>query len=195
MLAGADVVSIVGRNDSSLTVNVDGGAGSDTIVLPGTAGNDTYAVTPGASSDAGAIAVRLSTAGVAFGTPINFTTTEGISIDGGGGAGIDTLSLNGTGANNAFTLTGTAALAGTAKVDAGPNISFANIGSGGSDINLNGLGGDDTFAVTTVASWGIDDVNIDGESAFRQRQRCPHSRQHQRHRQLYAGVGEWAPCP
>ena len=35
-LGGDDVISVIGRNDGSLTVNVDGGAGNDSLVLPGT---------------------------------------------------------------------------------------------------------------------------------------------------------------
>ena len=47
-------------------------------------------------------------------TTINFVNTEAINIDGGGGTGADTLTMVGTGANNAFTLNGTGPVADTA---------------------------------------------------------------------------------
>ena len=116
--SGDDVLNFTGRSNAAstlapTTVNVDGGnpGASDSINLTGTAGlSDTYVVTPGASSDSGTIAVTLNASPT---STINFTTTEAIAIDGGGGIGSDTLTLNGTGANNAFVLSGTGSLAGS----------------------------------------------------------------------------------
>ena len=170
---GEDVFNVTGQptsptaNSASavtpFVLNVDGGNpdASDTIHLTGTNnGDDVYDIWAGASSHDGEIEVLLATATTP--TTINFTNTEAIDIDGGGGTGSDTVSLYGNGDDNIFTLSGTGVLAGDAKVDAGPVVSFAALGSDSSDLNLDGQGGDDSFAVNHYADWGLDEVTLDG---------------------------------
>ena len=65
---------------------------------------------------------RLSTALAAPRTTINYNGVRGIGIDGGGGVAGDTVTVNGTGANNAFTVAATAAQTGSVQVDGGPAI-------------------------------------------------------------------------
>jgi len=184
---GDDVVRVVGQpatptaNSASavtpLTLNIDGGNpdASDTIGLDvttaGTTGNDSYTISPGASSDAGEILQSLDGAPT---TTINFVNTEAIDISSigvhanSGDGGTDSLTLNGGGSADVFTLTGTVTGdSGTARVNDGPNITFDDIGplaASGSSISLNGLEGDDTFNVAHVASWEIAAVNVDGGS-------------------------------
>ena len=164
-LGGSDTFDLV-PSASGTILNIDGGnptnnpLASDVIVIPATAGvADLFTLTPGATADAGAIASTIN------GTPraaVSFKNVEGVNLELGGGAAADVLTMQGTGGNNAFTLVGTGASSGTARVDAGPLLTFTGLGSAGSDINLVGLGGDDLFSVTHFANWQVDDVNIDG---------------------------------
>jgi len=166
LLGGDDTIAVTGRDDASVTINVDAGAGNDTLSAVGVAaGADTFRLTPGASSDAGVLTARLASASAD--TAVNFTATERIFISGNGGAAADHLVLDGTGADDVFTLTGIATVNGTARVNAGPEVVFTNFGSAGlSDITLNGLGGDDQFVITHTSNWQIDDVTINaGPSA------------------------------
>ncbi len=170
---GDDTFIFTGKDNTQntlapTTVNVDLGnpSASDTLILTGTnSADDAYAITPGANSQAGTAVVTLA---VSPASTVNYSNTEAITINGGGGTGQDVITLNGTGAANAFTLTATASLAaGSARVDAGPMISFSNLGVGAgptntSDIVLNGHGGADAFAVHYATGWLIDDVTIDG---------------------------------
>jgi Ca2+-binding RTX toxin-like protein len=164
-LGGSDTFDLL-PGASGTILNIDGGnptnnpLASDIIVIQGTAGFvDLFTVTPGATADAGAIASTIN------GTPraaVSFKNLEGVNLNLGGGAAADVLTMQGTGANNAFTLVATAADSGTARVDAGPLVTFTGLGTAGSDINLVGLGGDDQFSVTHLANWQVEDVNIDG---------------------------------
>ena len=190
-LGGSDFVNLIaGKNDGSVTLNVAGGGPTgpggaidvDIVRVAGTTGADTFTVNPGATVDSGRIAVLTSTAKAAVGgatTIVNFTGTEIVNVSGGSG-GADTLSLTGTGAADTFTV-GNVFLptppfpagtidntGGLAKVNAGPTISFFNLGVG-STLNLNfdpalggGSAGDDTFEVTQAPNWNVTTVNIDG---------------------------------
>ncbi len=159
------VLNLVGAGGAAagalpLELTLNGGPpnASDTLSIVGNAAlPDIFTITPGADSQSGTAEIG----GTDVGTT-SFTGIEDITLDGGGGVGTDVVILNGTGADNAFTLAGTAALAGAARVDAGPNITFTALGSLSSDITLNGLGGSDTFAVAHFADWQIDDVNVNG---------------------------------
>ena len=159
LLEGNDTLTVTGKNDGSLTVDVDGGlpTGSDTLVLLGTAGSDAFTVTPGATSDSGL--ATAETSGATAATVINFQGMEHILVD--GGVGSDSLTVNGTSRPDTFTLTGTCLGAGLLEVSGAPSIAFDHFGSG-SSIALNGGAGDDTFSVTPLAtSWGVD-VNVYG---------------------------------
>ncbi len=157
---GAGSLPLVNGVPINVTVNAaEPHAGSgDTLVVVGNADlNDDFAVTPGANPQAG----TASIGGTDTGT-VSFTGVETITLDGGTGAGTDTVTLNGTGAPNSFTLTGTAPLAGDATVDANPTIHFANLGTAGSSVILNGFGGSDEFSVTPIANWGLANVTVNG---------------------------------
>ncbi len=166
MLGGSDQFELAsGRTDGSLTVNVDGGApagpGSpsttDNILIDGTTDSDTFQVSPGATSDAGRISTQLF--GATAPTVLNFTTTENVQIDGGGGASPDSVSLDGTGSNNAF-----AVAAGSAQVDSHSPVRLSNLGAD-STLNLNGLGGTNSFSVDQATGASFANVNINGGPA------------------------------
>lgn len=170
-LGGSDFISIIGRDDGSVTINVDGGAPSgvggpldvDTVELVGVANaDDAFLLVAGLTADSGRAEVVRD--GAVAATLVNFTRIERVNTDGGGGTGTDVLTVNGTAGNDVFTLTGTAPLAGNISTSFGPQIDFFSFGTTSSDINLNGLAGDDAFIVNHVANWQIGNVNIDGGS-------------------------------
>ncbi|MAE61950.1 MAG: hypothetical protein CMJ49_11415, partial [Planctomycetaceae bacterium] len=166
---GDDTVTVTGRATAGnaiapTTLNIDSGnpSASDTINFTGTNNaGDTYAITPGASSDAGTAIVTLAGSPA---TTVNYTNTETLNVDGGGGTGTDLLTVNGTGGDDAISLTGTAALAGTARVNAGPAINFSNLGSDNNSVTLAAGLGSDTIVVAHTDDWQIDNVDIDGGS-------------------------------
>ncbi|MGE0755391.1 MAG: beta strand repeat-containing protein, partial [Pirellulaceae bacterium] len=166
---GDDVFNVTPRADAGsplapTTMNLDAGhpSASDVINVAGTANaDDSYANTAGAAPGAGSLVVTLAASPT---TIINYSATETIAIQGGGGTGQDTLTLNGTGGPDAFTLTGTGAGAGTTRTNAGPTITFAGFGSTSSDLELNGQGGDDSFAITQVSNWAMDQIRVNGGS-------------------------------
>ncbi|HEU5432054.1 MAG TPA: hypothetical protein VFU81_10335, partial [Thermomicrobiales bacterium] len=164
MLGGSDFFNLIsGRNDGSLTVNVDGGAPSgpgnflntDGVQVTGTAGSDSFSVSPGASSDAGRITAQL--AGATAPTVLNFTTMENVAISGGGAP--DSVTLDGTGSNDSFALAN-----GTAQVNSGAPILLSGFGLG-SSLNLNGLGGANSFAIDQATGAAFANVNINGGPA------------------------------
>ncbi|MDX1926571.1 MAG: dockerin type I domain-containing protein [Pirellulaceae bacterium] len=164
-LGGSDIFNLL-PSASGTILNIDGGnptnnpLASDIIEILATSNvADQFTVTAGATADSGAIASTIN------GTPraaVSFTNLEGITINMGEGAAADALTMQGTGASNAFTVVATGISSGTARVDAGPLVTFNGLGSAGTDLSLVGLGGDDQFSVTHLADWLVDDVNIDG---------------------------------
>ena len=119
---GDDTITVTGRpttppaNSTAevapLTLNVNGGnpSASDTIEFTGTADqNDSYENSPGALSGSGTAVVTLYDSPA---TTVNYSNTEAINIDGGGGTGEDVITLNGTVGNDVVTLTATGAVAG-----------------------------------------------------------------------------------
>jgi len=170
-LAGDDVFDVVGRDDGSLTVNVDGGLpdGSDTLRFDVTTGNDSYTVTPGASNHDGVVLAGLD--GTATPTTVNFTNIEAIDIDqlnlhtNSGDDGNDAVTLNGTGGDDVFSLAAFDNDEGRAQVNGGPTIRFnelvGNFGAGTGVLTINGFGGDDVLAAdhgAAVAGWQFTSV-------------------------------------
>ncbi|HUG70264.1 MAG TPA: CHRD domain-containing protein, partial [Pirellulaceae bacterium] len=151
---GVDTVTFTGRSDltnalAPLNFNLDSGnpAASDVLNLTGTAGfDDLYVITTGAVPNAGTAVVTLNASPA---TTINFTNTEIVAIDGGGGAGSDALTVNATGGDNSFTVTGVPG-AGSVQVDSSPTITQANFGATDTTLTLNGQGGHDSVAVSTT---------------------------------------------
>ncbi len=175
MGAGSDFFELkAGRNDGSLTLNVNGGAPAgpgnvfttDTVEVDGSAaGGDSFQVDPGASNDAGRISTKLSTANLnSPPTVVNFTGTENVQIVGQSGAGDDTVVLDGTGGNDVFTTTNAGVSGiGTAQVNSGPAIGFQHLGTGANTtLVLNGLGGNDTFNLTQSGFGPIPNVTVNG---------------------------------
>jgi Ca2+-binding RTX toxin-like protein len=154
--AGADAIDLT---PVGVGLSVDGGAGADTVTARGRAGlGDAFQVSAGTDAASGRVTL---TGGP--GLSAEFAAVEGLVLDGGGGAGADSLALTGTGGSDAFTVLAAAGQpAGTATVNVGPAITFQNFGSAGSSLALSGLGGDDSFGFVQAANWGIGTVNVDG---------------------------------
>jgi hypothetical protein len=149
---------------SQFAVDLGSASLGDTLNFTGTANSDSFTITPGAGDGSGTAVVALDSSPV---TTVAYVNTESISIQGGGGAAADTLKLNGTGGDNAFTLAATpGAPAGTARVDGGPTIHFADLGVSStanvSDIVLEGGGGSDSFAINYAGGWQVDDITVAG---------------------------------
>jgi len=165
--AGDDtfILNLVGAGGAAagtlpIPVTLNGGPplGNDTVTIIGNANaGDIFTITPGADSQSGLAAIS----GTDTGTVV-FGGIEAITLDGGGGTGTDVMTLQGTPVANIFTLNGTGNLAGTARVDAGPLVTFSAFGTTSSAINLNGLEGDDTFNLTLGANFGFGAVNVTG---------------------------------
>jgi hypothetical protein len=168
MGGGSDIFELKsGRTDGSLGLNVGGGPGvHETIQVDGSAtSGDAFTVSAGATSDAGTLTALLS--GATAPSVLNFTGTKNVNFVGGGGAGSDSLTLDGTGGNDVFTATpgGVGATKGTAQVNSGPAVSLTGLGSGaGTALTLNGGGGSDTFSLTQAAAANgpIPSVNVNG---------------------------------
>ena len=168
---GSDTLQATGTstaaaNNAPTTLDYDGGnpTASDTLLLTGTANaDDSYAITPGVDSESGTAVVTLAASPA---TTISYSGIEHIAINGGGGTGNDSITLNGTGANDVFTATagGVGGTTGTAQVDAGPAITFTALGSSaGTSLTLNqGGGGSDVFALTQAAAGNIPTVTVNG---------------------------------
>jgi hypothetical protein len=157
-MGGDDSVSVIGRTDGSLLVNV---IDSETIVLPGHAGgSDYFELLPGAREQAGVAHIeRARTTGP---TTVTYVGTTLVNIDnGGGGTAGDEISVVGTGVANHLAVIGVDPIYGYVSVDAYPAVGFTNLGTD-SRIVLSGLAGDDLFSVAPVANWKIGSVFIDG---------------------------------
>ena len=137
LLDGSDVISLIGRNDGSLTVDIDGGSDSfaDGIVIPGVAGaSDRLDYVAGSSSyEASLLALR---SGAATFTRVNLANVDNVDFDGAGGAGTDLLQVFGTPGVDSFDVTPTSAIAGRIAVGSFPAIAYANLGTATSAINL-----------------------------------------------------------
>ncbi|HWB14429.1 MAG TPA: DUF4214 domain-containing protein [Pirellulales bacterium] len=157
--AGNDTYSFTATGGPA-SVTVVGGSGTNALVLPGAAGNDSYTIGAGSDSSSGTASYILP-AGAS--PSIAFSGLKNIGVAGDGGAGSDSLTLNGTGGNDTFNLKGTATSAGTVQVNGGPLVTFLSLGTGaGTTINLNGAGGADTFNVTQPGSWRVASVTVTG---------------------------------
>ncbi len=163
MLGGSDVVEVIGRNDGSMSVQVDNG---ETITLPGTANaNDSFYLDSGVQTDEGEIRVRL--AGASATTSIRYDGTTTISVLGGGGAGTDSVAVAGTDGNDVFTLAAPPlAFAGNLHTSFGPYVVIRELGSTDSTLGLLGDGGDDAFSIEPLAGvivnvWGGDPTASD----------------------------------
>jgi hypothetical protein len=113
---------------------------------------------------------------------VNYSNTEHLRLHGGGGTAQDTITINGTGGPNAFTATLDATvIAGldldgnaandrhdfSVQVDGGTAIHGYELGQNAgptnvSDLQLRGLGGDDTFAVSHFTGAVLDQIVLDG---------------------------------
>ena len=128
-LGGLDSVTVVGRNDGSVTINVTGGDSvSDTVFVPGVTGaSDLFQVANGTGGTTNVFATR---AGALKFTAINLKKIGHLDINGGGGSGNDLVEVFGTPGNDAFTVTPADALDGTVALAGYPFIGYAALGSG-----------------------------------------------------------------
>ncbi|MFA6133529.1 MAG: LEPR-XLL domain-containing protein, partial [Phycisphaerae bacterium] len=91
------------------------------------------------------------------------TDIEAIALDAGGGAFSDTLTINGSGADNAISLAGTGATSASAQVDSGPALTITNLGTvGGSTFTINANGGDDVIQVTPGTLGAAQGITVNG---------------------------------
>ncbi len=155
-LDGDDTVSVVGRDNGSVAVNV---LGAETLVIPGTAdAADDVAVLPGTSADMGSLAVQR--AGASAATSVQFDGTHLIVLDGGGGTGTDTVLVQGTGGDDAVGLDSDSEASSTGiETSFGPQIAVQSLGSDDSVLSLMGHGGDDAFSIEPIVDV---DVNVNG---------------------------------
>ncbi len=141
---GIDVVSLIGRDDGSMAINVVDG---DVLLVPGTAGDDDVVqVGAGPHTDAGRL--WIGRAGATAATQVQFVGTTDVVVDGGGGAGADTVTVAGTDGDDQFTLAeGSGPGMGDLATSFGPTISVQDLGSDDSTFVLLGNGGDDAFSI------------------------------------------------
>ena len=126
-------------NDSTIALTdveqfiYDGMSGNDSLSVNGTAGDDDFVHTPGSANDAGSIAVN-SLLGVSY---QNLGAGGLVSL--GGLGGLNTLVAHGTNVGDAFSVTGGGTIGLNARVPLNT--------SGFSQVALEGMAGDDTFAL------------------------------------------------
>ena len=162
MLGGNDTFRLLQGQTGGITLNINGGAGSNSVEVDGGAGDvNYYNVKPGASNNAGQVTQDDVTAGTS--STINFTQTNTIDIV-GSGTGTDILTLEGTQGNDNFQLTGTGPGAGFLTVNSGPMVSFLGLAPT-AGIELLGNGGTDTYTITQAFGWGIAGIIVSGNGA------------------------------
>lgn len=147
-LGGSDEVSVIGRDDGSLAVNVIDG---ELLTLLGVADDDdVFQVAPGVDTESGQVWVER--AGSTAPTIIEFDGTRGIVADGGGGTGQDVVYSLGTDGDDDFTLYRQIPLPRMARLDTsfGPYVAIDQLGSDDSAFALYGFGGDDDFSTTAL---------------------------------------------
>ncbi len=155
-LGGQDAISVIGRDDGSLKINIDGGSdnGQDFLAIEGTPNlPDSAEVLPDAVSANTTIAVQRAAA--TGRTYINATGIDGISFNGGGGATADGFVVNGTNGVDTMSLVSASAVAGTISMGNSPIISYQDLGTANSVILLRG---------TPLLGSLPDQVLIDGTS-------------------------------
>src|SRR5262249_5525568 len=137
-----------------------GGNDALTVTSPGAT---TVTLTPGAAVDSGT--VQMGTAATLV--PLSYSnlgTTGTLTVANAGGTRADTLVYNGTAANDAFAVDAVSA--------GGPGEVFLNnqidvLTPGVSTLNLNGLGGDDTYNLSAaVGSLPYTTINVKGDSTL-----------------------------
>ena len=134
-LAGSDEVSLIGRTDGSLRIQVDGGvdAQSDVVALLGTAsGDDLFGAAAG--SDSSDLDVYVGQAASQTKTVANLHHVDGVIFDGKGGTNPDLLFLVGSTNGETIHLMPASATQGTVNLGAYPSIAYQNLGSSDSSI-------------------------------------------------------------
>ncbi|QDU29976.1 hypothetical protein ETAA8_50940 [Anatilimnocola aggregata] len=168
-LAGSDYVRVIGRNDGSVTVNVDGGSPTgvggntdiDSVSVFGlTDGADNFIYSVGATNDSGRLAVTRS--GAAAATIVNFINTERVDIEGQGGTGADTVTVNATSANDSIAFNGINATDGNLVINGTPLVALLGLGSGASSLTINALGGDDEISVAAGPFAATGGITVNG---------------------------------
>ena len=141
-------------DEASLTVNGQGG--TDSLAIADASGAESYTYTAPVIGQAPTFAVGT--------LPMSLINVQSISLIAAGGAGADSVTLNGAGDNDVFTVSGIATAAATVQVDDGPTLTFTNLGSA-ANITLNDSAGDDTFNVTPGTLEISGNITVTGSAA------------------------------
>jgi Ca2+-binding RTX toxin-like protein len=173
MQAGDDGLQITSRTNANhplapTLLAIDGGSslGGDQIVVTGTSSaNDTFRYVPGPLG-AGQLEVTRALSPT---TTLQFSNTERVAIDGGGGLGSDRLTLIGTAQPDLITLGATTVSGGTLQLGNTTQLAFDRFGYGSitnateptSRIVVQSLGGSDTIQLQHRANWQIAEVSIE----------------------------------
>lgn len=174
-LAGADEVTLIGRTDGSLRIQIDGGvdAQTDVVTVLGTVnGNDLFGAIAG--SDTSELDVYFGKTESGNETVANLHNVDGVVFDGKGGTNPDLLFLIGSTNGETIHLKPESATQGTVNLGAYPAIAYQNLGSSGSSIivmsNAENLPPADSVIITGTANadsytWTPNAVN-DGTLAI-----------------------------
>jgi hypothetical protein len=156
---GNDTYAFTGAGGPAALTVVGGSGFYNTIDLPTVTGGGTYTVAPGTDNESGFAQSSGS-------SPIAFRGVHFVTITGAGGANADTVAIDGTSGSDVFAATpgGVGATNGTAEVNGGPLVSFANLGSASFLLmgTVNAPGGSDTFSLVQPPAGAIPNVYVDG---------------------------------
>ncbi|MGE0760550.1 MAG: beta strand repeat-containing protein, partial [Pirellulaceae bacterium] len=158
--AGDDAISLQGTGGPELTVDGGEPVASDVLTLISAAASAAFVVQPGATLGAGAVTMD--------GSLTQFLGIEQMMLNAGSLAGADALTVQGTGGDDAWTLTADRVVAGgTLQTSFAPPIQFLNFtGSTTSAVTLSGNGGTDVFTVQHDDGWAITRFQLDGGVGF-----------------------------
>ena len=161
---GDDVITVTGSGGPVLTVDGGAPAASDTLVMLSAAAAASFIVNPGSTNDAGSVTMD--------GSVTQYTDIEAITLDAGGGASADSLTVNGTAGSDAVTVTADSATnGGTINASFAPALTFNNFTTA-SSLSINTLGGDDLVIVNHDDGWAITTVTLAGGIAGLDRCNC-----------------------
>ena len=131
MLGGRDTANVIGRNNGSLALEIDGGSDSliDIVNFTGTVNaNDSFQLGVGPTNDS-AVTFTQKSGSTSF-TRSNLSRVDNVGFQGGGGTGIDTFTIFGSDAANHVSVQATSALSGSVSIDSFPVLDYSGLGSG-----------------------------------------------------------------
>ncbi len=131
MLGGRDTANVIGRNNGSIALEIDGGSDGliDTVNFTGTVNaNDSFQMGVGPTNDSATTFTQKS--GSTSFTRSNLSRVDNVGFQGGGGTGIDTFSIFGSDAANNVSVQASSALSGSVSIDSFPVLDYTGLGSG-----------------------------------------------------------------